>query len=154
RGCRSAAMRFRTYSTDGFYDEMFSGDGLPRSIAQMLVQNIESLTDGELERRQKAADLALLNMGITFTVYGHDDGMEKVWQFHIDLRIKEAAVRDYIERGLQQRIIALNLLIDDIYPHQRIIKDGVVPGELVSSGKCFLNQCVGLDTPRGVWCHI
>src|SRR5262245_7371317 len=116
-------MRFRTYSTDGFYDEMFSADGLPRSIAQMLVQNIESLTDGELERRQKAADLALLNMGITFTVYGHEAGTEKVWPFDIVPRIIEAGEWDHIERGLRQRITALNLFIDDIYHQQRIVKD-------------------------------
>jgi len=147
-------MRFRTYETDGFYDEMFTADGAARSVAQALVQNIESLTDGELERRQKAADLALLNMGITFAVYGHEAGTEKVWPFDIVPRIIESTEWDTIERGLKQRIQALNMFIHDVYHDQKIVKDGIIPGELIFSGKCYLKQCQGLEPPKGVWCHI
>jgi len=83
-------MQFDTYETGEFYDEMFDQDGVPRPRAKMLAQRLMSLSDGELQRRQKAADLALLNMGITFNVYGHEAGTEKVWPFDIVPRILDA----------------------------------------------------------------
>ena len=93
----------------------------------MLLRRLQSLSDGELQRRQKAADLALLNMGITFNVYGHEAGTEKIWPFDIVPRIIDGDEWEHIERGLKQRIHALNLFIDDIYNEQKIVKDGVVP---------------------------
>src|SRR5665213_2850758 len=96
-------MKFNAYQTGGFYDEMFEQDGQPRPRAQLLARNLAALSDGELQRRQKAADLALLNMGITFNVYGHEAGTEKVWPFDIVPRILEASEWDRIERGLKQR---------------------------------------------------
>ena len=80
-------MKTETYETDGFYDEMFESDGRPRPGAEVVARRLASLSEGELERRQKAADLALLNMGITFNVYGHEAGTEKVWPFDIVPRI-------------------------------------------------------------------
>jgi uncharacterized circularly permuted ATP-grasp superfamily protein len=147
-------MKFNTYQTGGFYDEMFEHDGQPRPRAQFLAQRLMALSEGELQRRQKAADLALLNMGITFNVYGHEAGTEKVWPFDIVPRILEAREWDRIERGLKQRIHALNLFIDDVYNQRHIIRDGVVPDWLISSGKCLLEKCSGLRPPRGIWCHI
>ena len=99
-------------------------------------------------RRQKAADLALLNMGITFNVYGHAAGTEKVWPFDIIPRIIEFEEWKSIERGLKQRIHALNLFIDDLYHDQKILRDGVLPDWLIQSGKCFLKPCAGLNPPR------
>ncbi len=147
-------MRFDTYRTESYYDEMFELDGQPRARGTVLAQRLASLSEGELQRRQKAADLALLNMGITFNVYGHEAGTEKIWPFDIIPRIIEYSEWDFIERGLKQRIRALNLFIDDIYHDQQIIHDGVVPQWLIHSGKCFLEACAGLNPPRGAWCHI
>jgi uncharacterized circularly permuted ATP-grasp superfamily protein len=147
-------MRFDTYRTESYYDEMFELDGQPRARGTVLAQRLASLSEGELQRRQKAADLALLNMGITFNVYGHEAGTEKIWPFDIIPRIIEYPEWDFIERGLKQRIRALNLFIDDIYHDQKIIHDGVVPQWLIHSGKCFLEACAGLNPPRGAWCHI
>ncbi len=147
-------MQFDTYETGEFYDEMFEQNGVPRPRARMLAQRLMSLSDGELQRRQKAADLALLNMGITFNVYGHEAGTEKVWPFDIVPRILDAKEWGQIERGLKQRIHALNLFIDDVYNDRRIIRDGVVPEWLISSGKCLLQKCAGLKPPHGIWCHI
>ena len=147
-------MQFDTYETGDFYDEMFEQNGVPRPRARMLAQRLMSLSDGELQRRQKAADLALLNMGITFNVYGHEAGTEKVWPFDIVPRILDAKEWSQIERGLKQRIHALNLFIDDVYNDRRIIRDGVVPDWLISSGKCLLQKCAGLKPPHGIWCHI
>jgi uncharacterized circularly permuted ATP-grasp superfamily protein len=105
-------MKFDTYQTAGFYDEMFQDDGRPRPRAELLARRLTLLSDGELQRRQKAADLALLNMGITFNVYGHEAGTEKVWPFDIVPRIIDSKEWNHIERGLKQRIHALNLFID------------------------------------------
>lgn len=149
-----APMDFSRYETEGFYDEIFAANGIPRPHGQVLLERLRTLSDGELQRRQTAADLALLNMGITFNVYGHEAGTEKIWPFDIVPRIIEGAEWAMIERGLKQRILALNLFIDDIYHDAKIVSDGIVPEWLVSSGKCFRGPCHGLNPPRGIWCHI
>ena len=142
-------MRLDNYETDGFYDEMFDNGGAPRSRADALAKRLVALSEGELVRRQKAADLTLLNMGITFAVYGHEAGTEKVWPFDIVPRIVDGSEFTMIQRGLRQRIFALNLFVNDIYNEQRILKDGIVPAELVFSAPCYLKQCLGLKIRRG-----
>ena len=145
---------FDGYSTDGFYDEMFASDGRARPAVQMLVERIESFPDGELTRRQITAEHALLRMGITFNVYADEQGSEKIFPFDLIPRIIDANEWEWIERGLKQRIHALNLFIDDVYHDQKILKEGVVPADVVLSSERYLQQCIGLDPPRGVWCHI
>ena len=147
-------MRLDNYSIDGFYDEMFDTHGEPRGGASALARRLASLSDGELVRRQQAADLTLLNMGITFAVYGNEAGTEKVWPFDIVPRIVDATEWNTIERGLKQRIMALNMFVADVYGEQRILKEGIVPSELLFSAPCYLPQCVGLKPPGGVWCHV
>lgn len=147
-------MRFEGYQTEGFFDEMFDKDGRPRPQADVLVRRLIGLTDGELERRQKAADLTLLNMGITFNVYGHEAGTEKIWPFDIIPRIIDGAEWDSIERGLKQRIRALNAFIGDIYGDQKILHDGIFPSYLLESASSLLPPCKGLKPPRDIWCHI
>lgn len=147
-------MKLDEYATEGFYDEMFQADGRPRMAAAALLERLSALSEGELERRQRAADLTLLDMGITFNVYGHADGAEKVWPLDLVPRIVSADEWDFIERGLKQRICALNLFIDDVYHDRQILRDGVVPEELLASAKCLLAPCQGVSPPRGIWCHI
>ena len=147
-------MTFDGYDTGGLYDEMFRPDGTPRPEARLLVERIEALPDGELVRRHQAAERALLNTGITFTVYGDDQGTERIFPFDIVPRIVPGTAWDPIERGLKQRIQALNLFLDDVYHDRRIVRDGVVPSDVVDSSQGFRPQCVGLDPPGGVWCHI
>jgi uncharacterized circularly permuted ATP-grasp superfamily protein len=147
-------MTFSRYDADGFFDEMFEGNSLPRAAARALVQLIDALAEGELLRRQQSAERALLHMGITFNVYGDSAGTEKIFPFDLVPRIVCAAEWDTIERGLKQRIEALNLFIDDIYGDQKIISDRIIPKEIVFSAKCFRPECVGLKPPRGIWCHV
>src|SRR5262249_35164949 len=147
-------MRFTQYDAGGFFDELFEANSRPRAAARALVQLIDALPDGELLRRQQSAERALLNMGITFNVYGDSAGTERIFPFDLVPRIVSATEWHTIERGLKQRIQALNLFIDDIYHDQKIIKDGVVPSEIVRSARCFRRECVGLNPPRGIWCHI
>src|SRR5262245_53564380 len=122
-------MRFHRYEVGEFFDEMFGENGQPRASARPLVHNIENLPDGELLNRQRGAERALLQMGITFNVYGERAGVEKIFPFDLVPRIVSAAEWSHIERGLKQRIIALNLFINDLYHERKILKDGVVPGE-------------------------
>jgi uncharacterized circularly permuted ATP-grasp superfamily protein len=147
-------MDFSAYQTDEFYDEMFEASGAPRERSQHLVSRLSSLSAGELQRRQKSAELALLNMGITFNVYGHEAGTEKVWPFDLVPRIIEGGEWDMIERGLKQRITALNMFIDDLYNAQHCIRDKAVPEWLIASAKNLLGPCRGMTPPKGIWCHI
>src|SRR5882762_5936390 len=118
-------MRFEQYELNEFFDEVFGENGQPRASARKLVNNIENLPEGELLNRQRAAERALLQMGITFNVYGENAGMEKIFPFDLVPRIVTAAEWSRIERGLKQRIHALNLFISDLYHDQKILKDGV-----------------------------
>ena len=147
-------MDFTGYQTDGFYDEMFFDDGTPRPEARALLDRIDGLPEGELERRHAAAERALLATGITFTVYGDQTGTERIFPFDIIPRILAAAEWDRLDRGLRQRIRALNLFIDDVYHEQKIVADGVIPLDVVRSSEGFREPCIGLDPPDGVWCHI
>jgi len=150
----ASQMRFVPYLSDNCFDEMFQSDARPRLCAEPLVSRLESLSEGELRRYQNAADLALRNMGITFNVYGHDAGVEKVWPFDIVPRIIDGIEWYRIERGLKQRNRALNLFVDDVYNKQQILKDGIVPESLILSAKTLRGPCVGLHPPGGVWCHV
>ena len=143
-----------TYDPGPHYDEMYAPDGSPRPGCALLAQRLADLPGGELQRRQAAAERALRNLGITFGVYGHDDGAEKIFPFDLIPRIIEARDWAVVERGLQQRIRALNLFIDDVYHDQRIVKAGVIPASVIASSSGFRKPCVGLNPPLGVWCHV
>ena len=147
-------VTFRDYKTDGFYDELIQPDGAPRPGAALLTDRIESLQPGELLRHQRSAEEALMDLGITFNVYGDEAGTEKIFPFDIIPRIVEASDWDYIERGLKQRIRVLNLFIDDMYHDRRIVHAGVVPDHMISSAQNLLEPCMRLDPPHGIWCHV
>jgi uncharacterized circularly permuted ATP-grasp superfamily protein len=147
-------LHFESYETGGFHDEMFEADGCPRPHARLLIETIQSLSSGQLLRYQDAADRLLLQMGITFNVYGDLAGTERIFPFDLVPRIVPAVEWERIERGLRQRIHALNEFIDDIYHNQKILKDGVIPREVILSATSYRPQCEGLNPPRRVWCHI
>lgn len=147
-------MKFTSYDPGVFYDEMFAESGEPRLGYRPLQERIESLPDGEIQARQAAAEQAFFDLGITFTVYGHSEGTEKIFPFDIIPRIIEKEDWAHLERGLKQRVFALNTFIDDIYHDQRIITDGVIPRELVESAEGYFPVCAGINPPLGVWCHV
>ena len=147
-------MQFTKYHTEGFYDEMFDHDGTARPEAQLLLETIESLEEGQLQRCQHAAERLLLQLGITFNVYGDSAGTERIFPFDLIPRIVRAEEWEWIERGLKQRIHALNEFIDDIYHEQKILKDNIIPREVIHSATSFRPHCVGINPPRRVWCHI
>ncbi|HIG53169.1 MAG TPA: circularly permuted type 2 ATP-grasp protein [Candidatus Latescibacteria bacterium] len=147
-------MNLANYDTEGFYDELFGAQGRPKADAALLIERLGQFSDGELQRRQQAAELALLNMGITFNVYHDDAGSEKIMPFDIVPRIVVGEDWALLERGLKQRIEALNLFLDDIYHEQKIVKDGVIPQFVIESSKGYMPTCRDFDPPKGIWCHI
>jgi len=147
-------LSFRNYETADHYDEMVDESGAPRPGAELLLRRLEELPDGELLQRQQTAERSLLRMGITFSVYGNDQGVEKIFPFDIVPRVVGGQEWDRLEVGLRQRIRALNLFIDDCYHEQEIIKEGVIPEAILKSATSFRPQCIGLNPPRGIWCHI
>jgi len=147
-------VQFSYYDTQGFCDEMFDGAGSPRPHARLLLETVESLSDGQLLRYKHAAERLLLQMGITFNVYGDSAGTERIFPFDLIPRIVPAGEWDHIERGLKQRVHALNAFIDDIYHDQKILRDGIIPREVILSAVSYRKQCHGLNPPWRVWCHI
>ena len=147
-------MQFSSYECEDFFDEMFLPDGTPRAGTRLVKELIESLPDGDLLARQAAAERLLLQNGITFNVYSDNAATEKIFPFDIIPRVVEAAEWDWIEMGLKQRVYALNLFIDDIYHQRKIVKDKIVPEYLIESARSFRKECIGLNPPQGVWCHI
>jgi len=142
------------YDIGGFYDEMFEATGTARPEAQLLLETVSALEDGQLQRCQRAAERLLVQLGITFNVYGDATGAERIFPFDLIPRIVRSEEWDWIERGLKQRIYALNLFINDIYHDQKILKDGTIPEEVIRSAIFYRPQCVGMSPPLGVWCHI
>jgi uncharacterized circularly permuted ATP-grasp superfamily protein len=145
---------FRTYLLDGAYDEMFDGQGLPRPQYAALFERLLTLDPQELKQRQTAADLAFLHQGITFTVYGQKDGTERIFPYDLIPRILTAAEWAIIERGLTQRLTALNLFLKDIYTDGRILADGVVPRAMVYSCKHFRREMQGVSVRRDTYVSV
>ena len=128
--------------------------GRPVLALDCLKRKSNPYRKGELLQRQAAAERLLLQSGITFNVYGNSAATEKIFPFDMIPRIVEAAEWDWIEKGLKQRVCALNLFIDDIYHDQKIVKQNVIPDYLIRSAQSFREACVGLNPPQGIWCHI
>lgn len=147
-------MLFEAYKTESFHDEMFLDDGTVRPEARLLLESLQSLEEGHLQRSQLAAERMLVQMGITFNVYGEAAGTERIFPFDLIPRIVPAAEWDRIERGLKQRIRALNAFIDDIYHDQKILKDKVIPEDVIRTAASYRPQVHGINPPGGVWCHI
>jgi uncharacterized circularly permuted ATP-grasp superfamily protein len=145
---------FTRYRCDDFYDEMVCETGDIRSWYQFFTDSMSNLGFGEMVHRQRAAEKAFMSMGITFNVYRDGAGVERIFPFDIIPRIIGTQEWDKIERGLTQRINALNLFIRDIYGDKNIIKDGIIPAEVVYSSAGYLKQCEGLKTPKGLWAHV
>ncbi len=143
------------YDTQHFFDEMLVRPNRARSHTKKLVALLRKMGAEELAQRQAAAELAIKQMGITFTVYTQEEGtIDRNWPFDIIPRIIPKSEWDGVAEGLKQRVQALNLFIDDLYHDQKIIKDGVFPAEVLAKSKNFRTQCVGINPPGGIWAHI
>jgi uncharacterized circularly permuted ATP-grasp superfamily protein len=145
---KTASAPFVKYVIDTAYDEMFDEEGRARAHYDPLYQRVLDLTQQELRSRQQAADQSFLHQGITFTVYGRSEGTERIFPFDLLPRIITAGEWATIERGLKQRITALNLFLQDIYHEQHILKDKIVPPELIFTSQHFRREMRGLRVRR------
>ncbi|HRX03606.1 MAG TPA: circularly permuted type 2 ATP-grasp protein [Anaerolineae bacterium] len=139
------------YDAGPAFDEFLGKDRQPRDHYLALYQHLRSLPANELNRRQSAADLSFLNQGITFTVYSNDQGTERIFPYDLLPRILTGEEWSTIDRGLRQRMAALNLFLYDIYHEGRILQDKVVPLDLVYSAPHYRREMRDVDVPRGVY---
>jgi uncharacterized circularly permuted ATP-grasp superfamily protein len=142
---------FGDYPLDQAFDEMRQRSGDLRSQYRALAETLASLPADELQRRKQSADLSFLTQGITFTVYGREEGTERIFPYDLLPRIVTAQEWDHIERGLTQRITALNLFLRDVYSDGKVLNDRVIPRELVYSCKHYRRPMRGLQVPRNVY---
>jgi len=145
---------FADYSEGGFYDEMFTREGVPREHYQGVFDQLSAMSPQEFTARRKRADLALMNEGITFTVYGEKESTERVWPVDLVPRIITQRKWQRIEAGLKQRIHALNLFLHDVYHDQKILKDGAVPLDLVLGCPDYRREVFEAKVPKDVYNHI
>lgn len=147
-------MNFDQYQTESFFDEMFEPNGQVRPHYRQLLERFHELGDQEFQDKRRAVDLSFLRMGITFTVYGDEKGTERIFPFDLVPRIIPNREWQVIEKGLEQRITALNLFLHDIYHDQKILKDGVIPAHYIMTGKHFRKAFMGINVPGNIYIHI
>jgi len=147
-------MTIQDYKADGFFDEMMEAEGGCRTHYQQFDSLIKKTSKKKLGQLQFSADKAQMAMGMTFNVYHDNQGIEKILHLDIIPRIIPNSEWTKLEAGLKQRIHALNLFLQDIYNDQKILKDKVVPKDLILNSKDYLKPCIGLTPPKGIWCHI
>jgi uncharacterized circularly permuted ATP-grasp superfamily protein len=151
---RTVSVPFAKYQIDHTYDEMFDSAGRARIHYEALYQRLLDMTSEELQHRQQSADLSFLHQGITFTVYGRSEGTERIFPFDLLPRIITSTEWATIERGLAQRITALNLFLQDIYHSARILSAGVVPPELIYSSQHYRREMRGLRVPHDIYVSV
>lgn len=135
-------------------DELLDRDGTPRPAASALWALLGELGNEEISARQQATELDILTMGITFTVYSDGENIDRAWPFDVVPRIIAGEEWNQVQRGLGQRLRAVNMFIDDLYNDQRIIEAGVFPADLLADSVNFRPECVGAHPKFGVWAHI
>jgi len=145
---------FRNYDTQGYFDEMVDPVNGPRPHYARFAQRLGGLSRTEFEAKRRAVDLAFMRQGITFNVYGDSKGAERIFPFDLVPRIIPAPEWAYLERGLIQRITALNLFLHDIYHDQHIIRDGTIPPDYVFSARHFRREFVNFPVPKDIYIHI
>jgi uncharacterized circularly permuted ATP-grasp superfamily protein len=144
---------FSRYAVAG-YDEMFASPSRPRPHYAALGERLRELGADELASRHRAADLIMRHQGITFTVYGRDQGVERIIPFDPIPRLIADDEWHLIERGLTQRVRALNLFLRDVYHERKVLRDRIVPPELILGASGYRRECVGLKVPRDVYIHV
>ena len=147
-------LNLANYDTAGFLDEMLDEGGAIKPEYAALSERLRELGWDQLNVLQRDTDRAQLSYGMTFNVYSDQQGTERILHLDIIPRIISGAEWDTIKRGLEQRITAINRFIADVYGEQRILRDGVIPSDLVLSSECYLEACRGVEPPGGIWCHI
>ena len=141
------------HETHGF-DEIFAAPGVPREHYAQAIEILSGIDEREIGRRERLQKLSLLNQGITFAVYGNREGTERVFPFDFVPRIIPPDEWRRLERGLVQRVAALNLFLEDLYTRQACLTEGIVPWELVLTRKEYKRELLGIVPPQRVFTHV
>lgn len=147
-------MDWKAYDPNGYFDELIDAKGGVRPPARQLIQCLDSLPPEEIESRRQMAEATIQEMGVSFTVYTGEGTIDRAWPFDIIPRTISASQWRTTAAGLEQRLKALNLFINDLYHDQQILKDGIIPSEIILESKNFRPECVGISPPLNVWAHI
>jgi uncharacterized circularly permuted ATP-grasp superfamily protein len=145
---------FTKYALSSAYDEMFSPDGTVRAHYRTLHTALAALPPEELYRRQQACELSFLHQGITFTVYSDKQATERIIPTDLIPRLITADEWAHIEKGLKQRIHALNLFLKDIYNDGRVLKDGLIPRSMIYGSKHYRREMRGLSVPHDAYVNV
>jgi len=145
---------WKNYQADKAYDEMMTAHGNARPLCKTLESYLQELGTDSLKNRRTAAEAAILEMGISFTVYSEQGNIDRAWPFDIVPRLIELAEWKKIEAGLKQRLKALNCFINDVYNEQAFIKEGFLPADLIESSGNFRPECIGMNPKFGSWANI
>jgi len=145
---------FSDYQVGDFFDEMFASPGAVRPHYSKIFARFKEMEREEFERKRALAASTFLTQGVTFTVYNDEQGTERIFPFDLVPRIIPAAEWEFVERGLIQRITALNLFVHDIYHAQNILRDGVIPKQIVWEAAHFRPEFMHFDVPRNIYIHI
>jgi len=152
---RMAGELFDGYEHDGFFDEAFEGDGSIRSHYKALLKRLSELSADELGQRASLRDEAFQTAGITFTVYGEQQGVERTFPMDLLPRLIPAEEWQHLEAGLRQRLQALNFFLDDLYVGERAcVHDGVIPWWLIATSTGFRREAFGVPVPTGARCLV
>jgi uncharacterized circularly permuted ATP-grasp superfamily protein len=145
---------FQGYEPGSFFDEMFEAAGGIRAHYEKLLARYTEMSSVEFQKKRDLADNAFLTQGVTFTVYNDQEGTERIFPFDLIPRIIPRSEWEHVERGLSQRITALNLFLHDIYHDQKIVHDGIVPAEIIRSAAHFRPEFMGFNVPKDIYIHI
>lgn len=147
-------MKIEAYKVEEHYDEMFTPEGKTRAHYEHFCETLKKTSPKKMSHLQFSANQTQRSMGMTFNVYHDNQGLEKILHLDIIPRIIPNSEWKKLESGLKQRTKALNLFLQDIYNERKILKDEIVPEELILKSKDYLEPCIGLTPPKGIWCHI
>ena len=147
-------MEWNDYDSGVFYDEVMEPNAQPRPVAKELYHYLKSLTKDEIRLRKTASERCIEEMGVSFTIYSEGNNIDRDWPFDLIPRPIPAAEWRMVEKGLIQRMQALNMFINDVYNDQKILKDKLVPKHLIEGSTNFLSACIGVTPPHGAWANI
>lgn len=142
------------YDPGNFFDELFAGKSDPRPASSKLYEFLKTFDSEELYQRKQTSESAIVEQGITFTIYSDGKNIDRAWPFDIIPRIIAAKEWEHTERGLKQRLAALNMFIGDLYGDQNIIRDGIIPGDIITTSRNFRRECIGVKPAHGAWANI
>lgn len=142
------------YDPSQFFDEVMEKKGTPRKASRELFEHLKKLSSRDIYTRKKTAEAAIVELGITFTVYGEGTNIDRAMPFDIIPRVMCGDEWKKISDGLSQRLKVLNMFINDLYNKQEVIKAGIIPEDVISTSRNFRRECIGMTPAHGAWANI